>query len=171
LIEAHGGRLPRPTLRILSIHPSRLEWAVAALGVPSPCTGIEQAEVIGVAAAGEGSLGTLQWLRGLVDLSKFRLGAVYREAARAGHVHVLQWVRTELALPWDGSVCANAASAGQLHVLQWLREHGCPWDKMTTAWAELNGHVTVTKWALEHGCDHSSQLVLRLRMARVMAAR
>ena len=70
-----------------------------------------------------------------------------------------------------GSVCANAASAGHLEVLQWLREEGCPWDKMTTAWAELNGHRAVAEWAVANGCDRSEELLLRLRMARVMAER
>ena len=85
-------------------------------------------------------------------------------------MHVLRFVRRAYGCPWDGSVCANAASAGHLHVLQWLRENCCPWDKMTTAWAELNGHAAVLEWAVANGCDHSKDLVLRLRMARVMSS-
>ena len=83
---------------------------------------------------------------------------------------MLRYARLTLGCPWDGSVCANAAAAGHLSVLQWLRKHGCPWDKFTVAWSELNGHTAVKEWAIEHGCEHSSELLIRMRMARVLAA-
>ena len=41
---------------------------------------------------------------------------------------------------------------------------------MTTAWAEVNRHPRIKQWALENGCDYSEELVVRLRMARMMQA-
>lgn len=125
--------------------------------------------------------------------------AVCREAARGGHLHIVRYLRLMLGCPWDGSVCANAAAGGHLQVLQWLREKGCPWHKDTPAWAELNGHIMVKvpqrfesrtpdicdairnschalptlspqDWAIANGCDYSEDMVLRLRMSRMMAA-
>lgn len=119
-------------------------------------------------AASVGALETLGWLATNSDGPAWDAG-ILRAAARGGHIDVLQYARFSLGLPWDGSVCANAGSAGNLAALQWLRKNGCPWDKMCTAWAELNGHSAVKEWALANGCDWSPDLILRMRLARVMS--
>ena len=162
LVEAHGGKLPPLTLKLLVQDKDRLKWAVDACGV-----GVD--ETTAAVAAGEGCLETLQWVVDKYGAGGFS-ATVCREAARGGHLHILRYARLLLGLPWDGSVCANASAAGHLPVLEWLREHGCPWDKMTPAGAELNGHMHIKRWAIENGCDYSEELVLRLRMARIMAA-
>ena len=166
VLEAYDGRLPRPELRHLVRDVRRLRWAAEVLGVRV------SGDAAAMAAAGEGSLMSLKWLaeNHYSRREPWSVG-VCKDAARGGHLDVLRYVRHVVGSPWDGSVCANAASAGHLEVLQWLREEGCPWDKMTTAWAELNGHRAVAEWAVANGCDRSEELLLRLRMARVMAER
>ena len=173
LREACGGALPPPSLQVLIRNVKRFQWAVETLGMPVAT------DVLAVVAAGEGALDTLQWLaagddgctsRGQHSSVSWGVG-VCREAARGGHIHVLRYARLLLKCPWDASVCANAAASGHLEVLQWLREHGCPFDKMCPAWAEVNGHAAVKDWAIANGCDYSAELVVRLRMARVMSMR
>ena len=169
LSEAHGGRLPHFKLAVLVHGPCRrVAWACntfpavrekAASGAPS----------LAELAAGAGAVDVLRYCAAHWS-SEFGVG-VCREAARAGEVEILQLLRSlPVPSPWDGSVCANAASGGQLHALQWLRAHGCPWSDMTTAWAEVNRHPRIKQWALENGCDYSEELVVRLRMARMMQA-
>ena len=53
--------------------------------------------------------------------------------------------------PWDKRTCANAARGGHLKVLQWCRspENMCPWDKWTCAHA---AHDEVSEWCHENGC-------------------
>jgi hypothetical protein len=48
------------------------------------------------------------------------------EAAKVGHLQVLQWAR-ENDCPWDWLTCYHAAKGGHLAALQWARAHGCPW--------------------------------------------
>ena len=47
------------------------------------------------------------------------------EAAKQGHLEVLQWARGE-GCRWDIYTCLEAAAEGHLEVLQWAREQGCP---------------------------------------------
>eukprot|EP00966_Prymnesium_polylepis_P267434 6178204-Prymnesium_polylepis.1 len=91
---------------------------------------------------------------------------VLKAAALGGHVHVIEWVRGELQLPWDASVCAAAAHGGQLTAVQWLRLHSCPWDKATTTWAAVEGHGALLTWARENGCDYSEETIMRLKLAK-----
>ena len=49
--------------------------------------------------------------------------------------------------PWDEDTCANAARYGHLEVLQWARANGCPWTLETSKNAARNGHLEVLQWA------------------------
>ena len=73
------------------------------------------------------------------------------EAARGGHLEVLQWVRAQ-GCPWDEGTCCEASKGGHLEVLQWAREQGCPWDEDTCWGAFEGGHLEVLQWAQEQGC-------------------
>ena len=68
---------------------------------------------------------------------------------------MLRYARFTLGCPWDGSVCANAAAAGHLHVLGWLREEGCPWDKETSDWAVYD--LEMLRWVRENGCEWTAE--------------
>jgi hypothetical protein len=76
-------------------------------------------------------------------------------AARGGHLEVLLWARSR-GCPWGASTCWKAARGGHLAVLQWLRVSGCPWNKHTCEAAAEGGHLEVLLWARAHGCPWNS---------------
>ena len=174
LTEGHfAGTLPPLSIRTLVHCRPRLDWALRTFLDLQRAFLYNDAGAYNLAGicAGEGALESLQHVGKSMSTGSWDAG-ICREAAIGGHVEILQWLRSlpGRPCPWDGSVCANAASAGHLHVLQWLRQNGCPWSDMTTAWAEVNRHHELKQWALDNGCDYSSELVIRLRMARMMQA-
>ena len=64
------------------------------------------------------------------------------EAAKNGHLHVLQWLRSQDPYcPLDDRACSSAAFNGHLHALQWLRSQDtpCPWNECTCSNAAGNG--------------------------------
>ena len=94
-------------------------------------------------AARYGHLHVLQWLR--------TNGCPWEEytfsaAVRGGHWHVVLWLRSE-GCPWGERACAAAAGEGRFELLSWLRSEGCPWDVWTCACAANGGHLDVLKWA------------------------
>jgi hypothetical protein len=57
-------------------------------------------------------------------------------AASAGHLHILQWLRSQHPpCPWDARSIIAAASAGHLHIFHWLRAQDppCPIDTAASA--------------------------------------
>ena len=62
------------------------------------------------------------------------------EAAKHGHLEVLQWARTN-GCPWDEDTCAYAAQYGHLDVLKWARENGAPWTEDARRIAARKGYV------------------------------
>lgn len=103
------------------------------------------------------------------------------DAARCGHLRVLEWARNtnfqklrqlgpalcntaasygQIAvlewlkanrIEWNHVTCAFAAENGRLDTLVWLRERKCPWDELTCQWAKEKGHTDVLRWARENG--------------------
>jgi hypothetical protein len=73
-----------------------------------------------------GQVEVLEWLaeRGI------HLGPWYFQfAVRSGQLEVLKWMFAEgLDLTDDDTLCTEAAGAGHLAVLRWLRRHRCPFD-------------------------------------------
>jgi len=141
-------------------------------------------------AAKGGQLEVLKWLRASTPLQANRKsrrvaaqkGQAYQEAiqnppcpwngntcieaARHGHLEVLQWLRAQdPPCPWgeverfSGFVTAATAAAkgGHLHVLQWARAQDppCPWDVKTCSQAATGGHLHVLQWlrAQDPPCD------------------
>eukprot|EP00611_Tribonema_gayanum_P006519 TRINITY_DN1578_c2_g1_i4.p1 TRINITY_DN1578_c2_g1~~TRINITY_DN1578_c2_g1_i4.p1 ORF type:complete len:319 (-),score=42.39 TRINITY_DN1578_c2_g1_i4:14-889(-) len=99
-------------------------------------------------AARRGHLRLLQWLR--------QKGCPWGDdtcssAAEGGHLELLQWTRAN-GCPWTAWTCAAAASGGHLGVLQWARANGCPWDSDTCSLAAAKGHLHVLQWARGQGC-------------------
>ena len=47
------------------------------------------------------------------------------EAARGGHLAVLQWLRAN-GCKWSAETYSQAVAGGHLAVQQWLRDNGCP---------------------------------------------
>ena len=77
--------------------------------------------------------------------------SICAEAAKRGHLEMLQWARAN-GCPWHEGTCWQAALAGRLEVLQWARANGCPWDEKTCAMAARKGQFQVLKWAIKNGC-------------------
>lgn len=89
------------------------------------------------ARAKAGDLAALQWTHPARDET------VYDAAAREGRLDMLQWLRAQdPPCPWDESVCRGAANGG-LDVLQWLRaqEPPCPWNARHCAVLARSGPV------------------------------
>jgi hypothetical protein len=67
-------------------------------------------------------------------------------AAKNGHLHILQWARAN-GCDWDAGTCWLAADNGQLHILQWARANGCDWDAEDCAdSARRSGYSAVADW-------------------------
>lgn len=73
------------------------------------------------------------------------------DAARGGHLGVLQWARKN-GCPWNEWTCSNAAKGGHLEVLRWARQNGCPWNGWTYNEAFTCGHLAVREWAIAQHC-------------------
>jgi len=82
--------------------------------------------------------------------------SVCAQAAKGGHLDLLQWLRGECNAPWDADTCTNAARRGHLELLQWARENGCPWDDGACEYAAASGHFSIVKWLRANGCPWSS---------------
>jgi len=63
-----------------------------------------------------------------------------RQAAKYGHVQLLQWAKAE-ECPWDQLVCTYLARRGDLTTLKWARSKKCPWDSCTCSKAAAHGHI------------------------------
>jgi hypothetical protein len=64
--------------------------------------------------------------------------------------------------PRDATVCAEAARAGNLEALQWLRARGCPWDSTTMDGAAYARDVPTLQWAYDSGCAYDASSCLQL---------
>ena len=96
-------------------------------------------------AAKFGNLEALRWFHS----HDCRNRVVCTAAAAEGHLHILQWARSQTPpCPWDERTCLWAASNGRLDVLQWLRSQTppCPWNEWTCLWAASNGRLDVLQW-------------------------
>ncbi|GLC40815.1 hypothetical protein PLESTB_000019800 [Pleodorina starrii] len=84
-------------------------------------------------------------------------------AARAGRLHVLQWLEGRAAAPADGEealwtvmderLTAAAAESGSCELMAWLRERGCGWDERSfEAAVRCGGSPAFLEWLVEEGC-------------------
>ena len=127
---------------------NRAKWAIAMGATPEEewCT----------AAASQGDLGLLQWVR-LVGAPWN--GGAYKDAAMEGHLHVLEFL-WEHHCPFENkgegldaqdnldvalyTSCLN----GHLDASQWLYERGAKADADATTAAADGGHIAVLEWLL-----------------------
>ena len=67
--------------------------------------------------------------------------------ASGGHLAALKAARV-LGCLWDEFTCTLAAEAGHLRVLQWLRSQDppCPWSENTFVSAVTGGHLVALQW-------------------------
>ena len=64
---------------------------------------------------------------------------------------MLKWARTN-GCWWDEITCVNAARCGHLEVLQWARKRLPVEQKWTCFKAAWGGHLEVHKWLRDNGC-------------------
>jgi hypothetical protein len=79
-----------------------------------------------------------------------------QKAAKHGNLQVLEYLHTELGCPWDVRTCAAAGRFGHVHVLEYARTNGCDWNDSTLINAAQNGHLSILEWALQNGYSHES---------------
>jgi hypothetical protein len=116
-----------------------------------------------VIAAEYGHLDILQWVRTSSTMNCAWDKRICENAAKNGHLHVLQYARgggggvDGIDCPWDADTCALAAEYGHLAVLQWARTNGCEWDSRVCSLSAQNGHLGILQWARPNGCLWSEE--------------
>jgi len=105
-------------------------------------------------AAESGKLDVIKWFdkKDLGNLDNIDKSVCAKEAARHGHLHILQWLKEEKDLQLVSSFYDFAIDGGQLHVMKWLREQSCPWGEDTFACAALEGHLDILQFLHDEGC-------------------
>ena len=111
--------------------------------------------VLLLSSARNGQLRVLQWLQNAPGPEKGRKPVLEQEcaefAAQAGHVEVLEWLRSQdPPCPWSGFTAMKAAVHGHLDCLKCLRKHGCPFDRVAVM-AASQGHTKVLQWLTGEG--------------------
>jgi hypothetical protein len=105
-----------------------------------------------------GKLDVVKWL-----LANRSLKWNYRHtafvAAYRGHLHILEWLYTEIPSIKDVDTLSMAASAGRLHIIQWLHiHHPTLFGPKTMDIACYNGYLEVVRWLCDNrreGCSAS----------------
>eukprot|EP01041_Mallomonas_annulata_P009823 gene9823-20430_t len=70
-------------------------------------------------------------------------------AAKNGHIEILEWLRLQDSpCPLDVRTCSEASIGGQLGVLKWLRAQNppSPWSEKACTEAASKGHLDILKW-------------------------
>jgi hypothetical protein len=80
-----------------------------------------------VAAAQRGDLEVLKWLVSEYDTDT-RVTSAVEEAARLGHLHILQWLRENCSerVCWNGLALRSAVGGNHLETARWLYEQTSP---------------------------------------------
>ena len=132
---------------------ARATWAHESLGMPYD-------ERLCDAAAANGSLEVIK--------EAHRLKCGWHEgtcalAARKGHLHVLQWMRSlqpaSDRCPWDAETCQEAAAGGHIEVLRWARQRKCAWDERACEQAAMHGHLEALQWLRKNACPWDESTV------------
>jgi len=74
-------------------------------------------------------------------------GMACAAAAKGGHLHVLQFLRSQhMNAKWNRNTPMKAAERGHLEVLRWAIENRCPVDAYTYHGAAMYGHVHILEY-------------------------
>lgn len=118
--------------------------------------GFDWDEAVCTTAAARGDLPLLQWIH--EHGCPWTQDEVFEAAAGGGHINILEW-GLESGVVFDEMTCGAAAKGGSLETLQFLRAHECPWDDSVILLSILKGHCDVFLWAREHGCPYNPHWV------------
>eukprot|EP00882_Tetradesmus_deserticola_P007620 GHRQ01008025.1.p1 GENE.GHRQ01008025.1~~GHRQ01008025.1.p1 ORF type:complete len:391 (+),score=124.82 GHRQ01008025.1:1254-2426(+) len=128
-------------------------------------TSVQQSSRVVSGRAAGADLAALTWLKrsstrsssAVIDAAQLFGPALCAAAAGAGHIHVLQWLRTQRSqCPWDFTACTAAARTPRnLHTLVWLRQQQprCPWAG-SEVWeaAAASGCFETLHWLQSQRC-------------------
>lgn len=101
-------------------------------------------EVTSIDAARYGHINILEWLRDN-DTENLKTENTTGAAAEGGHLDVLIWL-LENGWPWDGDVFAAAMETGQIEIVKWAHENGCPMDWRMCQEAETCNYPEILQW-------------------------
>ncbi|RLN78223.1 hypothetical protein BBJ28_00011392 [Nothophytophthora sp. Chile5] len=110
-------------------------------------------------AAADGALAYLQFVHSRFP-REMPQQSTPEEAAANGHLEVLRWLHSELAMALTGGVMQQAAENGHLEVVQWLHANKCErGDASTMDGAAQKGHFEVVRWLHDNrdeGCTNAA---------------
>jgi hypothetical protein len=107
------------------------------------------------AACRHGHLDVVDWLVGSgcpwkeknEDENLYVGGKACEAAAKGGHLHVLQFLRSQhMNATWNYNTPQRAAERGHLQVLQWAMENHCPVNQAAYAGAATYGHIHILEY-------------------------
>src|SRR5690606_16378293 len=70
-------------------------------------------------------------------------------AAEEGQLGVLRWLREEVHCEWDGRTLATALFGGHWEVIEYARKHGCPVNANAIRVALQGGYAEVLQWMFD----------------------
>ena len=79
----------------------------------------------------------------------------YIEAARYGHLDILQWLKSQ-GYEWNQWTLSEAAKHGHFEIVIYLYENGCQWNFGTLPYAAAGGHFEIILYLHEKGCPLDS---------------
>lgn len=102
-------------------------------------------------AAKGGHLHILDWGRS----QKYKISHLaFDEAAVYGHLHILEWACCKNLTFRTTSTFNAAAYGGHMHIIQWLYDHNCPWNERVGRIAVEQGYLDVLQWIMIKGYQY-----------------
>ncbi|AGO82829.1 Ankyrin repeat domain containing protein [Pandoravirus dulcis] len=100
-----------------------------------------------VAAAWQGRLDVIQWgvARGMAP------SGLVGHAARAGHQHIIEWLRSR-GEEWSAGITDDAAAFSHFDLLKWLYAQGCQLSTTTFYEAAGAGRLPILEWLRDRRC-------------------
>jgi hypothetical protein len=117
-------------------------------------------------AAMFGELGTLKAIVNKIGTFTYGLmDSIAIEAASAGYLEILKWLKEEFECSFDEFVFNSAAITGQIPILQFLNETGAPFLYDICDTVIIHGHLEAFKWLIINGfpfsANHSACIAAR----------
>jgi len=95
-----------------------------------------------------GNMVAAQWLH---DKGLARYGELINDAAKMGHLHIIQCAHGHCVQGWSVRTMDLAARYGHLDIVRWLHENrteGCTTKAMD--WAASRDHLDIVQWLREN---------------------
>lgn len=116
-----------------------------------------------VAAAGRGELDVLEMYAIDQDWDEYYAHGAMIEAAKVGHLHVVQWLHMQKGVYLTDVYMTAAMENGQLDVAEWLFErYSGGWREQTTNTAIRHGQLKALQWLHTRGIARYGQHAMRL---------